>query len=214
LKPSRNTSMPFSKESSRWTKGNLWYGLTKKTRMPRKSSRNCVRMPSGQPGHPSTHPGSYPTSHPSGLVMVSGTGLPMDSFCTDRNRSDCTSHWWMHQPTSTMVRRFICSRMQYTHCKISGKSRIKLTSCKLTMAAQCLTMHSVSCCSQPDLTTMPSIYQKGSPSSPARGPPSKRYTCTMSRNRMMTPFPTQACITWIAVPRACKPMPMSTRVNP
>jgi len=200
LKLSRTTSMPLLRGFSRQIRGNLWFGPMKKTQMPSKSSRNCAKMPSDQPSHPSTHPGSYHTSHPSGLVMVSGTGLPMGSFCTGRNKSGCTNHWWMHQPTSTMARRCTCSRTRYTHCKISGRSRIKLTNGKLTMAAQCLTIHIVNCCSRPDLTTMPSTYPKGSPSRPVRRPSSERSTCTMPRKRMKIPLPrTQACITWIAV---------------
>ncbi len=205
LNPSRTTSMPLLKGFSRQTKESLWFGPTKKIRMPNKSSKSCAKTLSDRPGHLSTHPGSCPTSHLSGLAMVSGMGLPMDSSCTGRSKSCCMSHWWTRQPTSTMAKSYICSRMRCTPCKTFGKSRIKPTSCRLAMAIQCLMRCIASCYSHLDLTMTPSMHQKGGPSKPAQEPSSKRSTHMTSR-KMTKILLILACITWTAVPPVCRPM--------
>jgi len=134
LRPSNSTCMLSSRECCRLAKGKPWWDHMMQHLMPKRSSRSCVKIPSDLPVPQMILQDSCPTSLLWGLELVIGMELLIASFFTGKSRFDSMNCLLTRLPTSVLSRRYICFRMWSIPCKSCGKSRIKPTSFRHSMA--------------------------------------------------------------------------------
>ncbi len=129
--------------------------------MPKSYMMSFVSMPSDLPALPLTLQDSFLTLLLSGLEMVIGMGLLIALSSIGKSKFDFMNLWLTWLPTSVLNRKYICFRMRSIPWMNWGKSRIKLTNSRHSMARSWVMSLTATYCCQLHQTMMPNMHQRG-----------------------------------------------------